>query len=59
MLLEGWQKEYNQIQKTLKRELKEVKNTVIGNWLIDGTMIEKDGYFVKATEYWKMNIKKF
>mgnify|MGYP000234373733 CR=1 FL=1 len=50
-------KEYDEIYNELKERFKE-KTVVIGNWLITGKWIERKGYVVPDTKYWKMEIKK-
>ena len=51
-------KEYNQLDKEIKKAFKEKEKVVIGNYLITGKWIKRKAYAVQAGQYWQMKIQK-
>lgn len=49
--------EYDGLDKEIKAQLKGQDKIVIGDYLITGKMVQKKGFSVNASEYWKCNIK--
>jgi len=49
---------YNEIQSQLKTKLKGITKTLVGDWLIDGKLVKRNGYTVEASEYWQPSISK-
>jgi hypothetical protein len=48
--------EYDKIDKVVKKAVKGKEEAVIGDFLITGKSVPRNGYTVEATEYWKTNI---
>lgn len=61
-LLEKWQelrgpkKEYDKIDKDVKSRIKGCENALIGRFHVSGETVQRKGYDVKASEYWKSKI---
>ena len=51
-------KEFDEIEKALKKALEGVDNVIIGSYLIKGKWIERKEYHVPAGRYWKREIIK-
>lgn len=49
--------EYDGLDKEIKAQLKNQDKIVIGDYMITGKMVQKKGFSVNASEYWKCNIK--
>lgn len=49
-------KEYQVVDKEVKGKLKEQPNLLVGDFHITGKLIQRSGYEVKNSEYWKPNI---
>ena len=56
--LEPAKKEYDKLDKIIKEKVKEKDGLLIGQWLIQGKFVKRDGYEVKAMEYWLPKITK-
>lgn len=50
--------EYNGIDKQVKAMVKGVPKAVVGDFLISGKMVEKKGYAVEDSTYWKATIRR-
>jgi len=51
-------KEYDQIEKELKKLLEGKEKLIIGNWFITGKWVQRKGFTTNDTEYWKKEIMK-
>ena len=56
--LEASKKEYDKLDKIIKEKVKEKDGLLVGQWLIQGKFVKRDGYEVKAIEYWLPKITK-
>lgn len=54
--LEDGKREFDRIDKRLKAMLPEGEELLVGDWVIEGKKQHRDGYTVKATEFW---VRKF
>ena len=48
--------EYDALDKAAKAMLKGLKQAVVGNYLVQGKEIERKGYKVEDSKYWKTDI---
>lgn len=56
--LKPFTKEYDELDKEIKKALEGKERVMIGDWIIQGKLIERKGYTseVKASSYWKYDI---
>ena len=62
--LRGSYKEYNQLDKTIKKAINGKEKLVVGDFLIQGVLVERQAKqqvakFIEASSYWKYKIAKF
>jgi len=50
--------EYDKLDKEIKIKFKEQEKVVIGNWLVTGKWVERKGFTVETSQYWKTNFKR-
>ena len=50
--------EYQAIDKELKKAFKDQEKIIVGDWLVTGKLVERDGYTVAPSVYWQTKISK-
>jgi hypothetical protein len=56
--LAPYSKEYNKLNEELKKIFNGVPSAVVGSWIVQGKEVERKGYEVAATTYWKWEAKR-